>query len=150
MNGHHTAQGLSQYPHADIHQGTKRCSLVSALQTAQQPPWWWHSTDTPVPRIWPATMIANFPMNITTSLSYEKLSSFQEVDEIMSPLGVKHHLCRAGKNPALLVSLKFPSSLRYDHSSSDLEPPQLLYTQYKHSGASYPADSEGLSLRHNQ
>lgn len=77
----------------------------------------------PVTRIWPATMMANFPMNITTSLSCEKLSSFEEVDEIMWPLSVKHHLCRAGKNPALLVSLEFPSSLRYDHSSSDLKPP---------------------------
>lgn len=72
-------------------------------------------------------MVDNFPMNITTSLSCEKLSSFQEVDEIMWPLSVRYHLCRAGKNPALLVSLKFPSSLRYDHTSSDLEPPQLNY-----------------------
>lgn len=119
MNGHHKAQSLSRCPHADIHQGTRVCSLDHPAAPLTVVAEYRH----PVPRIWPAIMIANFPMNITTSLSCEKLSSFQEVDEIMWPLSVKHHLYRAGKNPALLVSLKFPSPLRYDHSSCDLEPP---------------------------
>lgn len=99
-DGHRTPRGLSQCPHTDTTKapGGAHCSLLF------RPPSTPHGgsiVPTPVPRIWSATMIASFPMNITTSLSREKLSSFQEVDEIMWPPSVRHHLCRAGKNPAL-------------------------------------------------